>query len=329
MQDEGVRMKRVLFIVTLLVLISAACAPAGQPTEEPSIPNEDSTPTRIPVDLSPAQRAALTALSEKLNLTADEITIVSTEAVTWPDGCLGVVRIGIMCTQAEVPGFKIILEADETTYQYHTNQDGSVVILADGAQASGSLEEAVIKQLAENLGLKESDISVVSNEIVEFSDSCLGITMEGIKCAQVTMPGRIILLEAHAVQYEYHTSEKGDRIQPATLALTWKREGGIAGFCDRLIVFLSGEIYGSQCKSQPETTMGTFVDLLSAREQKQFNTWMTKFGEANVDASDPKGVSDRMEVILDLYGLGASKPNSAEQQAVIAWAQDVFQKLYS
>ena len=39
------------------------------------------------------------------------------------------------------------------------------------------LEETVIKQLAANLGLKESDIAVVSNEIVEFRDSCLGITM--------------------------------------------------------------------------------------------------------------------------------------------------------
>ena len=66
-------MKRVLFIATLFVLICTACAPAGQPTEEPSVPNEDSTPTKIPVDLSPAQRAAITSLSEKLNLTVDRI----------------------------------------------------------------------------------------------------------------------------------------------------------------------------------------------------------------------------------------------------------------
>jgi hypothetical protein len=187
----------------------------------------------------------------------------------------------------------------------------------------------VVKLLAENLGLDASDISVVSNEIVEFSDSCLGITMEDVKCTQVTTPGRIITLKANGIQYEYHTGEKGDRIQPATLALTWKREGGIAGFCDRLTVFLSGEIYGSQCKSQPDATMGTVADLLSASERKQFDGWMTKFGEVHVDASDPKGVSDRMEVILDLYGQGTSKPNQAEQQAVIAWAQNVFQKLYS
>jgi len=322
-------MKRVLFIVTLLILISTACAPAGQATEEPSISNEDSTPTNIPVDLSPAQRAALTALSEQLNLTTNEIAVVSTEAVIWPDGCLGVVRIGVMCTQAEVPGFKIVLEADGNSYEFHTNQDGSVVVAADGEPGTGSVEEAVIKQLAANLGLNESDISVVSNEIVEFSDSCLGITMQDVKCAQVTTPGRIIMLEANGIKYEYHTSERGDRIQPATLALTWKREGGIVGFCDRLTVFLSGEIYGSQCKSQPDGTIGTFADLLSVSEQKQFNTWITKFDEVHIDASDPKGVSDRMEVALDVYGLGTSKPSQAEQQAIFKWTQNLFQKLFS
>lgn len=322
-------MKKVFFVITLLILISTACAPAGQPTEEPSIPNENITPTEIPMDLSPAQRAALTALSEKKNFPADEIKVASTEAVTWPDGCLGVVRIGVLCTEAEVPGFKIVLETDGNSYEFHTNEDGSVVILAEGAQTAGSVEAAVIKQLAANLGLNESDITVVSNEIVEFSDSCLGITIQEVKCTQVTTPGRIIILEAKDVQYEYHTSENGTRIQPATLALTWKREGGIAGFCDTLIVFLSGEIYGSQCKSQPDGTTGTFAKLLSASEQRQFNAWMTKFGEVHVDASDPRGVSDRMEVVLDFYGLGSSKPSDTEQQAIFAWVQDLFQKLYA
>lgn len=322
-------MKRVLLVITLLILIITACSPAGAPTEPPLIPNEDSTPTKVPVDLSPAQRAALTTLSEKLGLTAEKIKVVSTEAVTWPDGCLGVARIGVMCTQAEVPGFKIILEADGKPYEFHTNQDGSAVILAEEAQTAGSVEEAAIKQLAANLGLKENDISVVSSEEVEFSDSCLGIIFQDVKCAQVVTPGRIIVLEANGIHYEYHTGANGSRIQPATFAFIWKRDGGIAGFCDRLIVFLSGEIYGNQCKSQPDGTTGTFADLLSASEQKQFNTWMAKFGEVHVDASDPKGVSDRMEVMLDLYGLGSGKPSDTEKQAIFAWVQDLFQKLYS
>ena len=233
--------------------------------------------------------------------------------------------IGIMLLILMITACSPMQATDEAPAEEKQNTPPPV----ETEQALDPVEEAVVKQLAENLGLDASDISVVSNEIVEFSDSCLGIIMEDVKCTQVTTPGRIITLEANGIQYEYHTSEKGDRIQPATFALTWKREGGIAGFCDRLTVFLSGEIYGGQCKSQPDATIGTFADLLSTSEQKQFNTWMTKFGEVHIDASDPKGVSDRMEVVLDLYGVGSSNPSDTEQQAIFAWAQDLFQKLYS
>ena len=191
------------------------------------------------------------------------------------------------------------------------------------------LEETVVKQLAANLGLKQSDISVVSNEPAEFGDACLGVAMEGVECEEVVTEGHTIVLEAKGVQYEYHTSEDGKRIQPATLALTWKREGGIAGFCDSMTVFLSGEIYGDQCRSESDGTMDTFANLFSASDHKQFDAWMTQFGDVTLDASDPKGVSDRMEVTLALYGLGSSKPDKAEQQALFTWAQKLFQKLYS
>ena len=191
------------------------------------------------------------------------------------------------------------------------------------------VEQAVVKQLAANLGLKQSDISVVSNEQVEFADACLGVAMEGAACAEVVTEGNTIVLEAKGIEYEYHTSADGERVQPATLALTWKREGGIAGFCDSMTVFLSGEIYGNQCRSEPDGTMDTFANLFSASDRKQFDAWITQFGEVTLDASDPKGVSDRMEITLVLYGLGSGKPDKAEQQALFTWAQSLFQKLYS
>jgi len=196
-------------------------------------------------------------------------------------------------------------------------------------QVLDAVEESVVKQLSGNLGLQEGDISVVSNEEAEFSDACLGVVIGDVSCAQVITPGRIIMLEANGFQYEYHTSADGDQIQPATLALTWKREGGIAGFCDNLTVFRSGEVYGNQCRPGSDETVNNFATLLSASEQKQFSGWMMKFGQVTLDASDPKGVSDRMEVTLVLSGMGTSKPGKAEQQAMFTWAQDLFQKLYS
>ena len=128
-------------------------------------------------------------------------------------------------------------------------------------------EETVVKQLAQNLGLEESDISVLRNEETDFGDACLDVPLEGTMCAQVVTPGRVIVLEANGVQYAYHISEDGSRVQPATLAMVWRREGGIAGFCDILTVFLSGEVYASSCKAQGESVMSTFSELLSAREE--------------------------------------------------------------
>lgn len=191
----------------------------------------------------------------------------------------------------------------------------------------GPAEEAVIKQLAENLGLEEGDITVVSTEETEFGDACLGIVMEGVMCAQVVTPGYVIVLEANGIQYEYHTSEDGSRIQPASLALVWKREGGIAGFCDTLTVFRSGEVFASKCGSQAEGTMGTFVNLMTVKEVQQFTDWVIAFDEAKLDASDPQGVADRMVVTVDFFGLGSTSLTEEEQQALFNFAQDLYQEL--
>jgi len=191
----------------------------------------------------------------------------------------------------------------------------------------GPVEEAVIKQLAENLGLEQDDITVVSSETTEFGDACLGVTMEGMMCAQVVTPGYIIVLEANGIQYEYHTSEDGSRVQPASLALVWKREGGIAGFCDTLTVFRSGEVFASKCGSQAEGTMGTFATLMTASEAQQFQSWITEFEETQLDASDPKGVADRMVVTVAIFGIGNAMPTESEQQDLFNFAQDLYQKL--
>jgi hypothetical protein len=317
-------MRKILVGITLLLWILTACAAREEPTEQPLLPNEDNSST----DFTPAEQAAITALSKTLNLPVGQIALISTEAVEWPDGCLGVQRIGVMCTQVIVPGYKIMLEANGKTYEVHTNEDGSSVVVVPGVANASSLEEMVIKQLAMNLGLKEEEISVVSISDVEFSDSCLEVAMQDVLCAQVITPGKIIVLESGGIQYTYHVSADGSLVQPATLALTWKRTGGIAGFCDSLTLFLSGEIYGNQCKAEPNGMMDTFASLLTEEERQQFDAWVEELGQVNMDASDPKGVSDRMEVKLEFYGTGQGSLTEADEQALVLWAQNIFQKLY-
>lgn len=213
--------------------------------------------------------------------------------------------------------------------QAATEQSIHVTPPVEDEQGLDSVENAVVEILAENLGLEISEISVQSNEEVEFGDACMDIAFPDVMCAQVVTPGRIIILEANGIEYEYHTSADGDFIQPATFALIWTREGGIAGFCDRLVVFLSGEIYGMNCRAQPKEMASNFTTLLSASEQKQFNSWFLKFGEVNLDVSDPVGVADGMSNSLVFYGNGSGRPGKTDEQALFEWANELLHRLYS
>jgi len=210
-----------------------------------------------------------------------------------------------------------------------TEEPANAIPTVENSQDIDSIEDAVIQRLAENLGLEKNDISVKSTEKVEFGDACMDIAFPDVLCAQVVTPGRVIVLEAHGIEYEYHTSVDGDLIQPVTFALIWTREGGIAGFCDRLTMFLSGEICGMNCRSQPKEMASNFATLFSAQDQKQFNVWFLKYGEINLDVSDPEGVSDRMMNTLVFYGNGRGTANRADEQALFEWAQSLYQKLYS
>jgi len=224
----------------LLILTVMACSPEAPATEGPIV---DEPPTHIPVDLTPAQRAALTALSENLGLPVEEIKLVSTEAVEWPDGCLGVQEEGLACTQVIIPGFRVILEAN----------------------------------------------------------------------------GR---------QMEYRTNEDGTQIRPATIAMTWKREGGIAGFCDSMTVYLSGEVHASSCKGD-QYVEGRRIDILSEDEMAKFDEWLNTYGNVNIDASDPKGVSDRMVVTLTFVGTGSQQTLSAsDKEELLNFAQELHQRLH-
>lgn len=190
-------------------------------------------------------------------------------------------------------------------------------------------QRAAVSALSKNLGLTPDQIKIVSTEAVDWPDSCLGVSVEGIMCSQVVTPGFRIVLEANRKQVEYHTNQDGSVVVPATVALTWSRNGGIAGFCDTLTVYLSGEVQGSNCKSS-DTVQKSLGELLTPAEIATMNKWISKYGEITIDASDPKGVADAMSVKLTMYGTGTQQTmDQASQQLLLTFIQDLNQKLMS
>jgi hypothetical protein len=189
-------------------------------------------------------------------------------------------------------------------------------------------QKTAIEALSRNLGLAADEVKVVSVEAVEWPDACLGITQEDISCAQVVTPGYKIVLEANGKQVEYHTDETGSVVRPATVALTWSRSGGIAGFCDNLTIYLSGEVQATNCKQNGEVMEKSLSDLLTPQEIATMNEWISKYGQVEIDASDPKGAADAMSVKLTMYGTGTQQlTDQALQQVLLQFVQDLNQKL--
>ena len=206
-----------------------------------------------------------------------------------------------------------------------------IVISACAPQAAATEEPGIIEEQPTpthvNVDLTPDKIKLVSTEAVDWPDSCLGVSTEGIMCSQVVTPGFRVVLEADGKQVEYHTNQDASVIVPATVALTWSRSGGIAGFCDNLTIYLSGEVQGTSCK-QGEIAEKRLNELLSREQIATMNEWLLKYGVVDIDASDPANVADAMSIKVHLAGLGTEKMTSkAVQQILLQFIQDLNQKL--
>ncbi|GAA1532366.1 hypothetical protein [Kribbella lupini] len=69
--------------------------------------------------MSPLEQAKAD-LAERLGVPVDDVTVVSSEEVTWPDSSLGCPQPGMMYAQVLTDGSRILLSAGGRTYEYHS-----------------------------------------------------------------------------------------------------------------------------------------------------------------------------------------------------------------
>lgn len=124
-------MRRVILPLLTFALFAAACAPLAQPGTATPAPAPATPTPQVHGDPTQAQLAAMQALAEHLGLTLDQITVVSSAAVEWPDSCLGVARPEARCAMMITPGFRHVLDANGRPYDVHTNQDGSASVVVE------------------------------------------------------------------------------------------------------------------------------------------------------------------------------------------------------
>lgn len=98
--------------------------------EPPSLPSGlESAPAQLWDNLVKDLRARGVPLGK--------ITLVSAKSVTWPDGSLGCPEPGTSYTQAQEPGWQVVITVDGKTYDYRFGRAALPRLCTSGATAGG------------------------------------------------------------------------------------------------------------------------------------------------------------------------------------------------
>ena len=135
--------------IVCIALAAAACtggtgaaSPAMTPvpaTPVPATPVPTPVPTPLIASMEPPTaipgttnaipgsylEAAIADAAARAGVDPVEVTVISTESRDWPSGALGCPVVGFMYTDVITPGYRIVVEAGGTTYDYRAASRGA------------------------------------------------------------------------------------------------------------------------------------------------------------------------------------------------------------
>ena len=120
-----------------------AAVPTASPTRQPTaIQPPANQPPKPPVPgVKPpfALDAIRADLASQMNLTVEQVALISWQPVTWRDSCLGVHRPKEMCLTVITPGFTLKFQTGATTAVVNTDAAGDNFRLAEKTESPGPL----------------------------------------------------------------------------------------------------------------------------------------------------------------------------------------------
>lgn len=117
------------------------------------------------------------------------------------------------------------------------------------------------------------------------------------------------------------TATAPDHTESADIVFTRHREGGIAGFCDDVIVYASGEYQVASCRGAEDETPASA--RLTDAQLDAVNQWVSTFQSFEYGYKDP-AMADAMTVALNFYGTGDQVATEEQQLAMVELANELF-----
>ena len=114
--------KRITFLFACILALFLAACTAGQ-----TLPGtgDQGTPGLPPAAVLDAQ----TWLSEQLVVPVEQVQILEMEQVVWMDSCLELGQLDESCLAEETPGWRVLFQVNDQTYEVRTDETATAVRL--------------------------------------------------------------------------------------------------------------------------------------------------------------------------------------------------------
>lgn len=119
----------VVGLLVLILLVTGACNVVTSSSPPSSLDSPDGTAVSSST-ASPSPEVVESiqlALSQELNVAADDIVFKQAESVEWGDACLGLPQPNEMCAQVITPGYRIVFTTPQGEWVVHSDSTGATV----------------------------------------------------------------------------------------------------------------------------------------------------------------------------------------------------------
>ncbi|MBG1244271.1 hypothetical protein [Nostoc sp. NZL] len=169
----------------------------------------------------PVANAVLRDLARRQGIFTRQLQIIDYNQQTWRDGCLELPQPDEFCTQALVPGWRIVVSNGKQKWIYHTNNNGRSLRLASANTPSenlpdklpASVKKAVLQAASRRLQQPISQLTIIQAQEQTWKDGCLELANADEFCTQALVSGWRVVVGAVDQTLVYHTNQTGSAVR--------------------------------------------------------------------------------------------------------------------
>lgn len=191
----------------------ATAAPANAYSARPNKSLKQNTKNdRLPTSVASAVKRDA---AFKNRIPIKNLEIIDYSQRIWRNGCLDLPTKNELCTQARVPGWRVILSDGSQNWTYHANSTGRYIRLAKQVQSNlpNSVKNAVLQTASGRLELPVEELAIVQVDKRTWDNGCLNLAKSGENCAQAVVPGWRLVVGAAEQRLVYHTNTTGSAVR--------------------------------------------------------------------------------------------------------------------